>query len=167
MLIMLKFRSNVSGKPPGPREDLGASLVHGGSITLLDCLFRLGSGLCSPLQGFRNLTLHNSQVSVHQGSSHASGAFPESSSRTRRVFGRVGQVFMHQGASLGHLRSLPARAEQGLNLVFRLCFPLVDNADVRALSKALSREMSCALALKTQALSLQLFPFGDGRIVLW
>jgi hypothetical protein len=44
------------------------------------------------------------------------GGFPESSSRTGRVFGRVGQVFMHRGASLGHLLSLPARAEQALSL---------------------------------------------------
>src|SRR5271156_1158650 len=111
---MLKFRPNAPGKPPGPREDLGASLVHGGSISLLDCLFRHHSRLHSRLQGSLNLTLHKSQVSVHQGSPLMHESFPESSVRTGRVFGPVGQVFMHQGASLEHLRSLRPRAEQTL-----------------------------------------------------
>src|SRR5271154_6093256 len=98
-----------------PREDLGASLVHGGSIALLDCLFRHHSKLHSPLQGSLNLTLHKSQVSVHQGSPLMHESFPESSVRTGRVFGPVGQFFMHQGASLEHLRSLRPRAEQTLS----------------------------------------------------
>src|SRR5271170_7422856 len=67
-----------------PREDLGASLVHGGSIALLDCLFRHHSKLHSPLQGSLNLTLHKFQVSFHE-------SFRESSVRTGRVFGPVGQ----------------------------------------------------------------------------
>src|SRR5271170_1581016 len=113
---MLKFRPNAPGKPPGPREDLGASLVHGGSISLLDCLFRHHSRLHSRLQGSLNLTLHKSQVSVHQGSPLMHESFPESSVRTGRVFGPVGQVFMHQGASLEHLRSLRPRAEQTLSV---------------------------------------------------
>src|SRR5271156_418602 len=97
---MLKFRPNAP--------------VHGGSIALLDCLFRHHSKLHSPLQGSLNLTLHKSQVSVHQGSPLMHESFPESSIRTGRVFGPVGQVFMHQGASLEHLRSLRPRAEQAL-----------------------------------------------------
>ena len=41
----------------------------------------------------------------------------ESSIRTGRVFRPVGQVLMHQGASLGQLHSLQPRAEQGLSQV--------------------------------------------------
>src|SRR5271170_4865220 len=97
--------------------------LHGGSISLLDCLFRHHSKLHSPLQGSLNLTLHKSQVSVHQGSPLMHESFPESSVRTGRVFGPVGQFFMHQGASLEHLRSLRPRAEQTLDQDIMVCYP--------------------------------------------
>src|SRR5271156_7040834 len=104
---MLKFRPNAP--------------VHGGSIALLDCLFRHHSRLHPRLQGSLNLTLHKSQASVHQGSPLMHESFPESSIRTGRVFGPVGQVFMHQGASLEHLRSLRPRAEQALTSASQNC----------------------------------------------
>src|SRR5271156_4259540 len=80
---MLKFRPNAP--------------VHGGSIALLDCLFRHHSKLHSPLQGSLNLTLHKSQVSVHQGSPLMHESFPESSVRTGRVLGLLASFLCIRG----------------------------------------------------------------------
>ena len=57
MLIMLKFT-----------RELGASLMHGGSIALLDRLFRLRLGVyVRPCKDVGTLHSNKSQIFVHQG----------------------------------------------------------------------------------------------------
>ena|SRR2546423_8191506 len=63
-----------------------------------------------PCKGIGTLHSTSPRFLCTRGSSHAPGGFPESSSRTGRVFRRVGQVLLHQGASLEHLRSLLAES---------------------------------------------------------